>query len=58
MNDAKNFIQALGALAEMSLAFARAARAAGASKDETKELLEAYMRSMLYGASKKEDIQD
>lgn len=55
MNDTKEFIQALGALAEMSLSFARAARAAGAGKDETKELLEAYMRSMLYGASKKED---
>lgn len=49
MNDVKNFIQALSALAEMSPAFARAAKGAGASKEETKELLDAYMRSVLYG---------
>ena len=55
MNDTKNFIEALGALAEMSLAFARAARAAGASKEEAKVLLDSYMRSVLYGTPKKED---
>lgn len=43
-DDVKNLIDAVGALAEMSLALCRAALRAGATPEETWMLLNSFMR--------------
>ena len=47
-------LSAIGALAEMSLVFYRAALSSGATTQEAKDMLDAYMKTTIYGAPKKE----
>ena len=53
-----NALDALGALAEMSLVFYRAAMGAGASPKEAKNMLESYMRVTIYGCPGKGEPEE
>lgn len=49
----KGAVDALGALAEMSLVFYRTALRTGATREEAKAMLEAYMSTLLFHPGEK-----
>lgn len=48
-NPLKDILNAIGVLAETSLNFYRSLVQAGATEEETKALIQAYIAAMLYG---------
>ena len=52
-NQLKSALNAIGALAEMSLVFYRAVIASGASAQEAKNVLDAYISATIYGRRQK-----
>lgn len=59
MNESiKALVESVGAMAEMSLTFYRAAIDAGADKTEAKVLMDSFMRTVIFGGNRREEVQE
>lgn len=59
MNESiKSLVESVGAMAEMSLTFYRAAIDAGADKAEAKVLMDSFMRTVIFGGNRREGAQE